>query len=150
MRTIKFRAWDIGSSTMNYMKNRNTDFVFEFNDNWEMELWCPYHDDNWDYDTEKRDAIIMQFTWLIDKNWKEIYEGDIVEWDDNSNWAWRRRCEIKWEKTKYILVWYFYNANIKNSKKNPIDFSFWSFIYEYDWALEIIWNIHENPELLNK
>lgn len=136
MRDIKFRAFDKGSSEMVYMKNRNSDFVFEFNDEWQMELWCPYHDDDWNYDTEKRDAEIMQFTWLLDKNGKEIWEWDVVL----IFWI---TAEVKYSD---IWCWWVFFCSQKPKELQELPF--------YDWTkwnyteCEIIGNVYENPEIL--
>lgn len=77
--------------------------------------------------------ILQQFTWLLDKNQKEIYEGDIVQVD----WG---------IKEEYLTV---------NKYDKPFVIEFRG--YEYapfsrylptpDYV-EVIWNIYENPYLL--
>lgn len=76
MREIKFRAW--------HKKEKWMDGVWA----WDIEhgmLCFTSHSQ-----TSMKDCILMQFTGLLDKNGKEIYEGDIfklvigtyiVEWD---------------------------------------------------------------------
>jgi len=67
---------------------------------------------------------LMQYTWLKDKNWKEIYEGDILQDKDDR----------------------FYREDNYDIVSIP-DFHVWS-DQEHMETYEIIWNIYENPELL--
>ena len=107
--------------------------VFEY---WEM-----------DYNPEKRfnnnadinqeldeDRNFMQFTWLKDKNWKEIYEGDLVDLFPEYTLMWTG-YEIKYHWCSFkIDCWLTpYNSNIE----------------EINHKIEVIWNIYENPDLLN-
>lgn len=95
------------------------------------------------------DAIILRFTGLIDKNGVEIYQGDVVRWDDNSNGRYWRICEVMWEKSKFILVGITTNGEQTKTLRR-IEFKFGRFIYEKDGELEIIGNIYENPEIFTE
>jgi hypothetical protein len=73
---------------------------------------------------------IMQYTGLYDKNGKEIYEGDVVEFK-YANMKKLKRAEIQWGTGGFWVVgWYNKLSDYK--------------------AFEIIGNIYENPELLKE
>lgn len=69
----------------------------------------------------------MQFTGLIDKNGKEIYEGDIVTTPKGN-------CAVTFE------LGCFYTITISRYRLGGWESN----------CIEIIGNIYENPELLNK
>lgn len=71
---------------------------------------------------------IGQFTGLLDKNGKEIYEGDIIEWMDSD-----------FEIRRDIVKWMNGGLCACNSQYTIGSYS----------QIEMIGNIHDNPELIN-
>jgi uncharacterized phage protein (TIGR01671 family) len=76
-----------------------------------------------------------QFTGLLDKNGKEIYEGDI--------------CKMKYPWDWIGEIIFEYGSFSLNSNKETL------LVYSYQWhcddkEIEVIGNIHQNPELLEE
>ena len=103
---------------------------------------------NWDLTD---DVIPLQFTGVLDKNGKEIYEGDILTCneypfldDDLPNY----HAVIEWVFTSWQIVLVCVNKN----KRGVSDGVNESFEYEegQKCEYEVIGNIYENPELLEK
>lgn len=101
--------------------------------------------DNCGYDfediTEK--VVVEFFTGLLDKNGKEIYEGDIVKKHDTY-----RKYNGKIGEVRYA-------THTLGEFVIHTDEDTWAFYYPdgsnfYPEQLEVIGNIHENPELLGE
>lgn len=92
---------------------------------------------------------VSEFTGLTDKNGTKIFEGDIIKyhlWDDKFDY-----CEVKFDYFYAATDSYnggpalgFYLADING---NADDIGFFKNMYKY---IEVIGNIHDNPELLEE
>lgn len=127
----KFRAWISEADTMvNDLKG--IDF-----ENETVVLRKLYYEDGFPVETEVFEveignAILMQSTGLLDKNGKEIFEGDIVRFFDS-------------------LYTVFYDISEGSYRLKPHD-DRWVVDYMSNFSseetLEVIGNIYENPEFL--
>lgn len=144
MRDIKFRAWDRKYKKMHYkVCIGNTD---ENDDNYTAHSVYLHPGDTdyridppgrWMNFDEHSDYVIMQYIGLKDKNGKEIYKSDVVLWDG-------RKAVIEWlpRMAGYYAMW----------KGEGVHFHDMQEILPSHGGLrhiEVIGNIHENPELLN-
>jgi uncharacterized phage protein (TIGR01671 family) len=127
MRILKFRVWD--GKAMAYPK------TVEIGINGVNGLTsASYQLARGGYCTS---AYVMQFTGLLDKQGKEIYEGDILGGIWASGWiAWCEKCKS---------FEYFIDGFGCASCERDI---YWQEVIEDEKRLEVIGNIYENTELL--
>lgn len=121
-RQIKFRAWDKLRKQMKYGVECGVD----------LGIWVDFgsvlHSDDFE---------VMQFTGLLDKNGKEIYEGDIINGACfNGSYAYGR---VVWSNDAAFLV-YSIGKFIEGCNDLYYDVK----------HFEVIGNEWENPELLQK
>ena len=88
------------------------------------------------YPKKEEDYNLMQFTGLKDKNGKEIYEGDVLNWDNECT------ILIKWGEE--IAGFYYEVLTQKNKNICSFDIRF----YRSEESAKVIGNIYENKELL--
>lgn len=92
---------------------------------------------------------LMQFTGLHDKNGKEIYEGDIIKWDDDSNGKYWRVAVVRIDPDLMFQV-VKNNIHPLSCREGDI-FHYGNFIYKRtDKYLEVIGNIYETPDILTR
>ena len=125
MREIKFRAWVYKDSKMDYNKPQHSTLTRSF---------AYGH----------KDAELMQYIGLKDKNGVEIYKGDLLQDDKNRLFEVISDCRIS--HTGYLM------DCIKNkSETDHIQigrfYEFKSWLYP-DNFLEVIGNIYEHKHLI--
>ncbi len=129
MREIKFRAWDKVCKKYFYDGNLDNGDVLVIHLNGQVEIS--------NANTYKPDDFILeQFTGLKDKNGKEIFEGDIVKFEDD---------EIGVGTIEYSIdgaVCFCVNRKNKYHQYHYFLISTTSYV--------VIGNIHENPELIQE
>lgn len=124
--TPKFRAYDSGSLSRMYQP----DEVMVGNG----DIWIIDEDSvagDW---IVNNDIHLMQSTGLKDKNGKEIFEGDIVDYKG-------REAVVKWHGSYASFIYRFVDGlKERVSEWDPLFLACYNF--------EVIGNIYENPELL--
>ena len=110
---------------------------------WEMmyNVWFDNTCKNWD-----NWIIFLQYTWLKDKNWKEIYEGYIVIHPSFTTWTpWL----VIMHEGKWCMRWER-NECVHSAKQEYEIIEHFTPLFQWNGEVEIIWNIYENPDLLTK
>lgn len=128
-REIKFRAWDKQYHTMSAV----TLMMFDTN-----EIDCLANNGE---PKQMEHFKIMQFTGLHDKNGKEIYEGDIVRISQCDGYD-ITDSEVKFSQGGFIV-----EADFGDYDQTTIGWAIEQLQGDYD-NIEVIGNIHQNPELL--
>lgn len=124
--TPKFRAYDGGSLNRMYQ----LDEVMVGNG----DIWIIDEDSVGGEWIVNNDIHLMQSTGLLDKNGKEIFEGDIVDYKG-------RKAVIKWHGSYASFIYIFVDELQKRVAG-------WSPLYLAYFHFEVIGNKFETPELL--
>jgi uncharacterized phage protein (TIGR01671 family) len=132
MRPIKFRAWDKNENVMFQVGGfANLDYDLENQFNY---VTISQESENRPEESTPRTKGIelMQFTGLLDKNGREIYEGDILQVQSGNTFG---SADVRFENGSFCM-------------KTVTNYIFWMHYLEDDAVIEIIGNVYENPELL--
>jgi uncharacterized phage protein (TIGR01671 family) len=115
-REIKFRVWE-------YIRHKNS-----YGFNYFIGL----------IDDDKKHYDLMQFTGLKDRNGIEIYEGDILSFEDDPAGV------VKWNSD--FSCWTYWESEHINNQEEVFD---WSQLLKRDCEHYVVrGNIYENPDLL--
>lgn len=140
MRDIKFRAWN-----KNLAKPGSNEFM-EYSDKIGLKKFFEIYPKQGVVLNGGAERFIMQSTGLKDKNDKDIYEGDIVIWNDgggetelNAKNGWIRKAVVKINPDIIFEL-----THDTPSGKAGHKFKYGSFIYtDTENHLKVIGNIHE-------
>lgn len=140
MRDIKFRAWDKASKQMLNIGLVDLDDMTVYSAK-SGDFRCSYQrktkcSKNENFKDVKR-LVFMQYTGLKDKNKKEIFEGDIFATDNNHNFT------VIYEDARFIGV-----DGDRDGKGYVCCVD--SCYKDGSSSIEVIGNIYENPELLER
>lgn len=139
MREIKFRAWDKDDKVMFVPNNichtsSGIEYTRELSDGINIKRYWQGESPN--------NVFLMQYTGLKDVNGKEIYEGDIIKWGHINGY----------EENPHRIAIVEFNPDIQfNCINLEFIFRYGCFNYQNtDEAVEVIGNIYENPELIER
>lgn len=135
MREIKFRIWD---KKVNKMYHTEAPYYQSEYVNLCFSVSGVDEEENWSINA--KDLVIMQYTGLKDKNRKEIFEGDIVQFISNDKLL---------NKTG-VVTWDDEGADYNiTGKHEGLDTEFECAFGLTDGEYEVFGNIYENESLLN-
>lgn len=138
MRQLKFRAWNTSA------KQWQTDYsALDCNGNFLVKM----SENSFDQSDGVK-LIFQQYTGLKDKNGVEIYEGDVIAYTSHTKTlgdVYHRRV-VEWHDEVARFSMHKIGKHTSDPKANEYSL----FKAEKMQKLEIIGNIYENPELLEK
>lgn len=130
----KFRAWDS-------VEKKFVEHFFITDNGLICDMEKPTSDYNSPIPIEKSELILMQSTGLVDKNGKEIFEGDVIaiEVDDTETPI---NARVSQNSKIGVLMFHVFEDNE--------DVPMVELLEDNSVAFEIIGNVYENPELLEE
>lgn len=126
MALLRFRAWD--GSSLCRMYSPSEVMVGD------SDIWIFDEDSEGNEWIINNDLVLMQSTGLIDKTGKEIFEGDIVDYNG-------RKAVVKWHGSYASFVYMFVDElRSRNQEWDPLYLSYLHF--------QVVGNKFETPALL--
>lgn len=120
----KYRAWSKTEKIMSDVKN--------------IDFWNGEIDARCFEETEIGNVILMQSTGLKDKNGKEIFEGDVLEIEDEGEVL--GNAKLTWDNEQAVFM-------IEAVSVDDIA-PFHEILSDESYSYRVVGNVYENPELL--
>lgn len=149
MRDIKFRVWDKEYEKMTYFNDEDYEYKppFVFILDQVLKKDSNYDDyEDFEYNDVTDSVEVMQYTGLKDKNGKEIYEGDIIEFSYD---MFVGNFDTFVAKGKVVFKEGAFYVEIFENERTTKDEAYLLYSINLD-TIEVIGNIHDNPELLEE
>ncbi|MEI3390174.1 MAG: YopX family protein [Clostridia bacterium] len=149
MRDIKFRVWDKEYEKMTYFNDEDYEYKppFVFRLDQVLKKDSNYDDyEDFEYNDVTDSVEVMQYTGLKDKNGKEIYEGDIIEFSYD---MFVGNFDTFVAKGKVVFKEGAFYVEIFENERTTKDEAYLLYSINLD-TIEVIGNIHDNPELLEE
>ena len=139
----KFRAWDKINKCMCDVESMNL-----YDEFYEYKFFGKDKSISGTADFDDKSVILMQSTGLKDKNGVEIYEGDILLNTASENQEDWKKWRVHYADGRFLIDY----KQIPKDKRKRKNLELEGLCEDNVWiyGLEVIGNIYENPELLEK
>ena len=130
----KYRVWD----------KRFSEFVEDFFVSEDGKIYKKTKDTSYGFAISRETSdkiILMQSTGLFDKNGKEIFEGDIIQYQNTKVPSADSKGIIK-----YFDNWAMFGIDVEHNEPRAL---FFNGLADHI-SLEVVGNVHENSELLQE
>ncbi len=132
-RKIKFRAYDKERKKIKFFDLKEIYADCYHNVGFLKNAPHQHENDGWEQ------FELMQFTGLLDKNGKEVFENDIIVL---SHPCWSVKCIVKYDNQLACYVLESFEKIDKGVRKSFLH------IYQENLNYKVIGNLYQNPELL--